>query len=369
MSHARESSHADPSGGCNRLILGDNLRALGDGGLVGEGSVDLAYLDPPFNSEARYEARGASARGAGLVVGGARRVFEDVWRWDDQAERLRGELVGDARCRPALQRLLGHVEALSESAGMRAYVVHLAARVELVRRSLRETGSLFLHCDGSAGHAIRLMLDAAFGAAMFRNEIAWCYTGPSNTTRWFPRKHDVILWYAKSDAAVFRRDRVRVAYAKSLSAARARTGIYEGRAYDDLDERLREGDARGKVVEDWWADITPVGRNAGERLGYPTQKPVKLLERIVLAASDPGAVVLDPYAGSGTTIEAVERLNRAAGDPMGGGSAGEAEPRRWIAIDQSEVAAETIGRRLARMEPRPRYEVIESDATATGARR
>ncbi|HQM38143.1 MAG TPA: site-specific DNA-methyltransferase, partial [Candidatus Bipolaricaulis anaerobius] len=270
----------------NRLFWGDNLHVMRQ--LPSE-SIDLIYIDPPFFSGKQYN----------VIFGDQNelRSFSDIWE-----------------------------------GGMPGYLIWLNARLYEMKRLLKKTGSIYVHCDWHASHYIKVEMDAMFGQRNFVNEIVWCYTGPSNTKTYFPRKHDIIFFYAKDvDRSCFFPDAVRVPYAKSLEAARARTGIFAKNDYSDLNARIKTYDAQGKVIEDWWADITPVGRIRTEVLGYPTQKPEALLERIVQASSNEGDLVLDPFCGGGTTPAVAQRLGR-----------------RWIACDQSRVAVAITADRLTR---------------------
>jgi len=212
---------------------------------------------------------------------------------------------------------------------MMAYLAMMAPRLIELRRVLKNPGSLYLHCDPTASHYLKMLMDAVFGAGSFRNEIAWCYTGPSNTKSYFPRKHDVLLFYSRdAKRAQFYPDAVRVPYkAESFTmggsgslAAKNREGDYT----TGLEEQL----AKGKIVEDYWIDI-PALSVSKERLGYPTQKPEALLERIVKASSNEGDLVLDPFCGCGTTIAVAQRLKR-----------------RWISIDITHLAIGLMKHRL-----------------------
>jgi hypothetical protein len=195
----------------------------------------------------------------------------------------------------------------------------MAVRLVEMHRLLKPTGSIYLHVDPTASHYLKLVMDQIFGGQHYLNEIVWSYTGPSNTQRWFPRKHDVILSYAKdSGQHTFNRDAVRVPYVKRNTGKTS--GIFKEAA--ELSED-------GKVIEDVWSDITNVGRLKNERLGYPTQKPLALLERIIKASSNEGDIVLDPYMGSGTTIEAAAKHGR-----------------KWIGIDVTHHAVATTINRL-----------------------
>ena len=260
----------------------DNLELLA---ALPSGSVDLAYADPPF-------ATGTARRLRSIRLGAGERE-----RPGFRGEPVRYEVTSDLAYDDALP-LPEHLAALRE-------------RVVQLHRVLGPHGSLYLHVDWRTVHHVRLMLDEVFGAERFLNEIVWAYDyGGRSRDRW-PRKHDTILWYAKGDDWLLDRAAIdRVPYlAPGLVGP--------------------EKAARGTMPTDvWWMTIVPPGGK--ERTGYPTQKPVRLLERIVAASSRPGDLVLDPYAGSGTTGVAAARLGR-----------------RWLLADRSPAAVEIARRRLA----------------------
>ena len=269
------------------VVEADNLEALR---ALPDGCVDLAYADPPFaTGEAQRLTSIRTGRGDGVRRGYGGRTY-------------RYEVVSDLAWDDDLP-LDQHLEALG-------------ARLVEIHRVLAPHGSLYLHVDWRTAHHARLLLDEVFGPERFLNEIVWAYDyGGRHRDRW-PRKHDTILWYAKGDRWLFERDAIdRVPYlAPGLVGP--------------------EKAARGKLPTDvWWMTIVPPG--SAERTGYPTQKPVRLLERIVAASSRPGDLVLDPYAGSGTTAVAAARLGR-----------------RWLLVDREPVAVEIMRDRLAR-EPGP----------------
>ncbi len=214
-----------------------------------------------------------------------------------------------------------------------AYIAFMAVRLIECHRILKPTGSIYLHCDDHANSYLRMLLDAVFGAKNFRNAIAWCYTGPSNTMRWFPRKHDTVLFYARSDETRFNRDPIRIPY-KQLNTQHLepRGGGIGGNLTPNSVEEYRD---KGKIPEDYWLEdrdgMTPVGRSARERTGYATQKPLALYERIIKASSNPSDVVLDIFAGCATTAVAAENLGR-----------------QWIACDMAYRAWTMLKRRFYR---------------------
>jgi len=268
----------------NKLILGDNLEKLKD---FENECVDLIYLDPPFFSNRNYE----------VIWGddGEVRSFQDRW-----------------------------------AGGIEHYIDWLKERVEQMHRILKPTGSIFLHCDWHANAHIRVsILDRIFGPSNFRNEIIWCYMGPGSPgVKQFLKKHDTIFWYSKDNNKwTFNLDEVRFSHSE-----KTKENFKAGLAGSGFDGAPKEINEKGKVPEDWWTDIAIAARfpkNSDNNIGYPTQKPVKLLERIITAASKEGDVVLDPFVGGGTTIVVADKLKR-----------------KWIGIDQSVAAIKVSDLRL-----------------------
>jgi len=289
---------------------GDNLPVMRG---MNSACVDLIYLDPPFNSNRNYEAPiGSKAAGA---------AFKDAWTLADVDVYEHGEL---ADRNPAAHAVI-HAARLAHGKGMMAYLIMMAVRLIEMHRVLKPTGSIYLHCDPTANSYLRLLMDAVFGARQHRNEIVWCYTGPGNFRRDFARKHDTILRYVASDAWTFNADAVRVPY------NRLNTQISGGGIGGQLRGGVRDAIlARGKVPETWWPDFSPVGRIKRERIGYPTQKPLALLERIIRASSNPGDLVLDPFCGCATALVAADRLQR-----------------QWVGIDLSPLAIKLVDERIA----------------------
>ena len=279
--------------------------------------VDLIYLDPPFNSNANYSIL-FGTKGAGKAQ---YQAFKDTWYWD-KAAAVRYNGFRDAVGRPAHKAIVGLWHILGES-GMLAYLTYMAERLEEMRRILKPTGSIYLHCDPTASHYLKIVMDAVFENRI-RNEIIWAYTGPgSPKMRQFNRKHDVIFWYSNSDSWVFNVDDVRIPH-KQLNTNRAGAMIGDALTPEMRDKYLQ----RGKVPETWWPDFSPVGRLKNERLGYPTQKPLSLLERIIKASSNEGDIVLDPFCGCGTAMKAADRLKR-----------------KWAGVDISSFAIDMIRER------------------------
>ena len=275
--------------------------------------MDLIYLDPPFNSNRTYEAPiGSKAAGAS---------FKDAWTLDDVDVHEHGEL---ADRHPAAYSVI-EASRLTHGKGMQAYLIFMAVRLLEMKRVLKETGSIYLHCDPTASHYLKLLMDAVFDAENYRNEIVWCYTGPGSPgIRQFNRKHDTIHWYAVGEKWIFNRDAVRIPH-KKLNTNTKGAMIAEGLTEEMRNEYLR----KGKVPETWWPDFSPVGRLAKERTGYPTQKPLALLDRIIRASSNPGDIVFDPFCGCATALVAADRLSR-----------------KWAGIDLSPLAVKLVNDRI-----------------------
>ena len=276
-------------------------------------SVDLIYLDPPFNSSHDYAAPiGSKAAGA---------AFKDTWGLDDINLAWHGEIKHE---HPGLYSLLTATREIHGDS-MMSYLIYMAIRVMEMRRLLKATGSVWLHCDPTASHYLKLLMDAVFGKAACRNEVVWCYTGPGSPgMRQFNRKHDVILWYARGDTWTFNADAVRVPHTK-LNTNKAGAMIADAMTLEVRDAYLK----KGKVPETWWSKFSPVGRRASERTGYPTQKPLALLRRIIDASSNEGDMVLDPFCGCATACIAAEQRTR-----------------QWVGIDVSPKAADLVKSRM-----------------------
>lgn len=299
----------------NRTIwTRDNLHVLRG---MNSDSVDLIYLDPPFNSNRTYSAPiGSKAAGA---------AFKDAWTLDD-ADRIYLALLKEAD--PTTFAVI-EAARLAHGPGMAAYIGMMAQRVAEMRRVLKPTGSIYLHCDTTANHYLRAMMDAAFGRSQFRNEIVWCYSTSGRSKRFFAKKHDSILLYTKTDDGFWGDYRVPVSpeylesHYRQVDAegrrCRIRTDAGKTRTYYPEE---------GMICNDWW-EIPYVNSQAKERVGYPTQKPLALLERIIKASSNEGDVVLDPFCGCATAAVAAERSKR-----------------QWIGIDISTKAAELVTTRL-----------------------
>ncbi|GAB6394668.1 MAG: DNA methylase N-4/N-6 domain protein [Bacteroidales bacterium] len=296
----------------NRLYTGDNLYVLHG---LNSGIADLIYLDPPFNSKRMYAAPvGSKAAGAS---------FKDMWTWADVDEQFLDSLATNY---PALARYIAGVGGVHSKA-MMAYLTYMSQRIIEMHRILKDTGSLYLHCDPTASHYLKGTLDFIFGKDNFRNEMVWLYTRmASRKQKQLNKCHDTILWYSKSKREwTFNVDDIRLPYAQT-SKSRAgykKTNLGGGSPKSGICE-LNE---KGKFPEDW-INI-PFLRN-GERTGYPTQKPLSLLHRIIKASSNEGDMVLDPFCGCATTCVAAQQLGR-----------------KWIGIDIAEQSVGILVERLS----------------------
>lgn len=372
------------------IYYGDNLDILRR--YVRDESVDLVYLDPPFNSNASYNVLFGGKGGAKSAA--QIQAFDDTWHWDEAAGRIYFETVqagggaGDAL--RAFRSLIGEGDML-------AYLAMMAPRLVELRRVLKPTGSIYLHCDPTASHYLKILMDAIFGVQNYRNEIVWKRTSSHNDSSRFGKIHDTILCYRmgmQSTFNVLRRpldpDYVAKVYNRidedgrryrldNISAPGGRGPVYEwggktqpwrytrekmealyqaGRikVYPDgtamINAYVRYLDeSEGQPIQDWWDDITAINSQAAERMGYPTQKPLALLERIIAASSNPGDVVLDPFCGCGTTVAAAQKLGR-----------------QWIGIDITHLAIGLMRKRLRDMfGDDAKFKVIGEPTTAEDA--
>ena len=301
------------------LFCRDNLDVLRG---INSSCIDLVYLDPPFNKKKEFTAPiGSSAEGAS---------FSDVFKEEDVKEEWIQTIEEDNE---ELRKFLLSVQDWGNTYNF-AYLAYMAIRVLEIRRILKDTGSIYLHCDPTMSHYLKLLLDCIFGEKCFRNEIVWCYTGPSNTKQWFPRKHDVLFFYAQSKSTRFHSNEVRIPYSESFIERRKYTegekGITSGHIQGRDEKEIATSFGSGKIIEDYWTDIPAGGQiSKEERVGYPTQKPLALLERIIKASSKEGDIVIDPFCGCATTCVAAEKLGR-----------------KWIGIDVSIKAYELVQQRL-----------------------
>jgi site-specific DNA-methyltransferase (adenine-specific) len=380
----------------NRLYFGDNLTMLREH--VKDDSVDLIYLDPPFNSNANYNVLFKERGGAASEA--QAEAFRDTWGWGEHAALAFEEVQrGGGETSVLLQALRTW---LGES-GMMAYLAMMTVRLQEMHRTLTMRGSLFLHCDPTASHYLKLILDSIFGHENFRNEIVWKRKAgrgeTNNAAIRFGVSHDVILFYSRSSESIFQRQyrpnnpnyiatkfthvddggrRYRLDNLTSPSLRPNLKYVYKGyqppeKGWAVSLETMKRMDAEGRVhfpadktkrlqrkrfldelpgetVDTLWDDIPPINSQAQERLGYPTQKPLNLLERIINATTFPESAVLDPFCGCGTTVEAAEKLGR-----------------RWLGIDVTHYAITLIEKRLTRY-PSASYSVHGRPTDLAGAR-
>lgn len=294
----------------NRIYLGDNLPIMRRH--IEDESVDLIYLDPPFNSQATYSL---SRNSAGE---GQRLAFEDSWKWELESESAYRTITtcgppGLAQLTTALGQILGHGDGM-------AYLVMMAVRLMETHRILKPTGSLYLHCDPTSSHYLKLILDAIFGPELFQREIVWrigWVSGYKTQAQNWIRNHDIILYYTKSGEFTFNKEYIPYPPGYTRRDGSKPTG--KGIPLEDT-WNCHRGDSLHSIM---------IMSFSAEKTGYPTQKPEALLRRIVGASSEPGDVVMDPFCGSGTAAVAAEALNR-----------------RWIVIDRNEETAPLIAKRL-----------------------
>ena len=302
----------------NSLFYGDCLEVMR--GWPG-GFVDLCYLDPPFNSKAHYNILFGNRSGRGRQQALA---FEDTWSWDDAAmDRL--DAFRRAEGSRARTVVLGLYAVLGDS-GMMAYLSYMAERLVEIGRVLKKSGSVYLHCDPAASHYLKVVMDAIFGQRNFCNEIIWSYQRWTGATRRFQRMHDTILFYAKDYKSIA----FNMAMEPYSDKSKHRARRISAQTDSGLEQTYTGDTSRMKAMRDVW-EISYINSQSKERLGYPTQKPLALLERIVRASSSARGTVLDPFCGCGTTIDAADRLGR-----------------RWLGIDMSPFAIDLIKDRRLR---------------------
>lgn len=364
----------------NHLYYGDNLRVLRD--QIRDESVDLIYLDPPFNSNASYNVLFKGPAGADSAA--QIEAFDDTWHWNDSAEEAFGEVVRGGNA--AAATMLRAIRQFLGDNDMMAYLAMMAVRLIELHRVLKPTGSLYLHCDPTASHYLKVLLDAVFGARCFKNEIDWKRTSTHSDAKTWSNNADCLLFYTRREKGFtwntpkepLSDDYVRAKFTEDdgdgrgpyqkhdMTSPSPRPNMmyeWKGFAFPDKGWRFQletmeklEADGRiwypttvdgaldtnrrprlkkylsemtGGVIGDIWTDIPPLNSQAQERLGYPTQKPVALLERILNASSNPGDTVLDPFCGCGTTVHAAQKLGR-----------------QWIGIDVTHLAIGLIEKRL-----------------------
>jgi adenine specific DNA methylase Mod len=375
----------------NGLYYGDNLAVLRES--IASESVDLIYLDPPFNSNASYNVLFKSPKGVSSEA--QIEAFEDTWHWNIHAEQAFDETIRSGNT-DAAELLRAMRSALGEN-DLMAYLAMMAVRLIELHRVLKPTGSLYLHCDPTASHYLKTLLDGIFGPANYVNEIIWERTNTkSHAFTRFSSSHDTILSYSKTDERTWNASFQPHAesYIKShYSNIEEETGrrytlgdclnpnpdrpnlTYEWngltRVWRWTKDRMQRNHDEGRLIytkngmprfkryldemsgtpiSDVWTDIFPINSQAQERLGYPTQKPLALLERIISASSNEGDLILDPFCGCGTATHAAEKLHR-----------------RWIGIDITHLAIGLIERRLKDAFPGISFEVHGTPKDFAGA--
>jgi len=381
----------------NALYYGDNLAVLRES--IKDESVDLIYLDPPFNSSATYNVlfKAPSGEGSQAQI----EAFEDTWHWNESAERAFDEVVTGPHSDASIM-LKAMRSALGEN-DMMAYLAMMAVRLIELHRVLKPAGSLYLHCDPTASHYLKILIDSIFGPVNFRNEIIWKRKAgrgeTNNQAIRFGVSHDSLLFYAKTPGSKFNRqyrennpNYIASKFVHEENGRRYRLDnltspsyrpnlIYEYKGYPppekgwavspdtmarmdsegrvhfpkDKTKRLQRkrflDELDGETVDTLWDDISPINSQAQERLGYPTQKPLELMERVIAASSNEGDTVLDPFCGCGTTVHAAQKLGR-----------------QWIGIDVTHLAVALVERRLKEAFPGIAFEVHGVPNDQAGAR-
>ncbi|HEX4080041.1 MAG TPA: DNA methyltransferase [Rhizomicrobium sp.] len=374
----------------NGLYYGDNLDILR--AHIASESVDLIYLDPPFNSNASYNVLFKAPDGHDSHA--QMEAFEDTWHWNKAAERAFDEVMQSGNTDAA--EMLRAMRSFLHENDMMAYLAMMAVRLLELHRVLKPSGSLYLHCDPTASHYLKLLLDAIFGPREFLNEVIWKRTFAHGSAKRYGPVHDTLLFFAR-DRELCQWTNFRIPHsdeytshfrqldagsgrrfqAITLTGAGVRSGesgrpwrgidptavkrhwalpgkvlsglgVTSGTVQERLDELDRAGliywpdktggtprlkqfedELEGVSLGDVWTDIPPISAQARERLGYPTQKPLALMERVLQASSKEGDIVLDPFCGCGTTVHAAQKLNR-----------------QWIGVDITHLAISLIQKRL-----------------------
>jgi site-specific DNA-methyltransferase (adenine-specific) len=307
----------------NKIYYGDNLDVLRR--YIKDESVDLCYIDPPFNSKRNYNQ---IYNNVGKEDSAQAQAFIDTWTWDDIATQGLAEIKSNYNgvfTEQSIDLITGLEKVLKKGA-LLAYLVSMTLRIAEIHRVLKPTGSFYFHCDPTASHYLKLVLDAIFCAkgGQYLNEIIWCYRGGGSSKTDFGKRHDVIFRYSKGKDYKFNSDKIRIPYQAEGIGRKddAMWGKHKGT------DKVYKPHPLGKVPEDWWT-INVLNSNDPERLGYPTQKPEQLLERIIEASSNDGDIILDAYCGCGTTVAVANRLNR-----------------QWIGIDITYQSISLILKRL-----------------------
>ena len=375
----------------NKLYFGDCLEVLRDS--ISDESVDLVYLDPPFKSQRDYNIIFSTPKGhkADAQI----TAFEDTWHWSAQAEREFNELIHQSNT--DVSEVIQSFRAFLRESDIMAYLTMMANRLLALKSVLKPRGSLYLHCDPTASHYLKVILDSVFDPGNFRNEISWQRSQPkSHTSVNFPNCRDILLRYSKSNKVTF--NKVFSEYDPDYLRKFYKYTDEDGRRYrlDNLanpnknrpnltyellgvtrvwrwtKERMEKAYQDGRIIQrkpgsvpaykryldempgqpvtDNWCDIEHLHGSHSENLGYPTQKPLSLLERIIMVSSNEGDIVLDPFCGCGTAVHAAQKLRR-----------------RWIGIDITHLAISLIEKRLNDAFPNIEYEVFGTPKSLAGA--
>ncbi|MDZ4723521.1 MAG: DNA methyltransferase [candidate division Zixibacteria bacterium] len=373
----------------NSLYYGDNLEILRKH--IETESVDLIYLDPPFNSQRAYNVifQDKTGKASSAQI----QAFEDTWAWTNETQQVYEQIMLRTEASAELKAMMQAFRSFMGNSDLMAYLTMMAIRLVELHRVLKPTGSLYLHCDPTASHYLKLLLDQIFGISNFRNEIIWKRTSAHSSANKCGSIHDVILFYSRTDKCIWndiyqkydssyletffdtvdedgrhykRSDLTGAGVSQGVSGqpwkgldvtTRGRHWMYIPSTLDELDKqgrihwpkkkggmpRLKQfpEDLPGVPLQDIWDDIRPIHNLAQERLGYPTQKPVALLERILTTSSKQSDVVLDPFCGCGTAIVAAEKLGR-----------------KWIGIDITHLAISLIKKRLNDHFPDSKFAVV-----------
>ena len=371
----------------NKLFFGDCLDILK---ALPDEYCDLVYLDPPFNSNATYNLLFASPSGKNAKA--QIEAFDDTWHWGEQSAREFRDIQQNAST-DVSNMLVALVDLLGTN-DVSAYLIMISNRLIQTKRVLKETGSIYLHCDPNASHYLKIVLDGIFGTKHFRNEIIWKRTNAkSNMKNRMPTNHDIIFYYTKSTNYTFNQNALFIPYDENNLPEKTKQKYNQidsnGRRYqlwslnspshdrpnltyeflgftkvwrwtkEKMEKAYKEGivvqsspgaiprqkryldEQKGIPIDDVWTDINPLNSQAQERLGYPTQKPLALLDRIILASTKKGDVVLDPFCGCGTAIHSAEKNKRT-----------------WIGVDITHLAISLIEKRIKDAFSNSKFEII-----------
>lgn len=359
------------------LIHGD---CLGELKKFDDNYFDLVYLDPPFNSKEFYNVifnnisdaiKQDKDKKENEELDGETTAYKDTWIWTEEIEKEFNRLIDLLYIKnEKIVNLMNSLKGLFPPPiigkySPLAYYVYMIPRLVEMKRVLAKTGSIYLHCDWRTSHYLKIVMDAIFGYNNFRDEIIWCYSNSGRSMSFFPRKHDIIFFYAKSNKNKFYPQRISVSeqMLKQYPLIEEGTGKHYRNASRGKAGMYKEYSE--KIIEDWWIDINSIGgRDTEERLGYPTQKPEALLERIILASTEKYVRVLDPFCGGGTTLDVAENLDRqwigidisvyAVGDGKDGGI-------RGVAFERMEAYADKMAYYKTRIRTSTNYPKEEKD--------